>query len=163
MPAPRTARQCGFDGCRRTIAAGNVSCGVDHARAATSAPARASVPPWALLGDHAGADPMAQQMTTQDRHDDEGRLALEMHGPCPHGRPQGVSNYDVAFCGSCEREAGEEAEHEAFLERLDARFAAGEGYPYPIGPVRRGRMDEDTRVLVLGKERPEPPDPDMPF
>lgn len=48
-------------------------------------------------------------MTTADRHHEEGREAMALYGPCPHGRPQGFSNYDVAFCGDCERDAYYEA------------------------------------------------------
>lgn len=103
-----------------------------------------------------------QMMTTQDRHNEEGRLVAELYGTCHHGRPVGVSNYDVPFCGACEREMAEEAAADAFLRELDASLAEGNGYPFAIGPIRRD-VAEDATVLFTDAERRPEPDPDLPF
>lgn len=87
-------------------------------------------------------------MTTQDRHELEGLEAAAFHGRCHHGRPLGYSNYDVAFCGACEREDAEEAAHFDYCDELDATGV----HPFPIGPVRG---DADIMVKAGFRTRDE--------
>lgn len=79
-------------------------------------------------------------------------LRASWDGPrCPHGTPLNAPGPDL-ICGRCEAEMAEEIAAEEFLKGLDARFAAGDGYPFPIGPCRDGNPD-DRRVL-WGADRP---------
>lgn len=64
-------------------------------------------------------------MTTADRHRQE-ELDRRIDGEelCPHGRIPGVSNYDVWFCGACEREAETAHYDEVAVPALAAAPAA---------------------------------------
>lgn len=50
-----------------------------------------------------------QYMTKMDRHREEARVVRSEGNVCPHGNAAGFSNYDVMFCGTCEREMADEA------------------------------------------------------
>lgn len=71
-------------------------------------------------------------MTTADRHRQEGLERLQDGDVCPHGRPAGFSNYDVRWCGDCEREEYEES---LVLEALAEHDETG-CWPFQLGPYR---------------------------
>ena len=94
-------------------------------------------------------------MTTQDRHNEEGRALLEDGLVCPHGRPQGVSNYDVWFCGACERAAENDyhEEHDMDARRPRARRIITERTT-ATATVFTSQGDDHLFVVQVAQESP---------